>query len=168
VRANRDLDLTRSRFIGAVTHIRDGLRLCRDRVIDVQAKAPRLLEGTPHEVINLTEVPESDLDYYAYELGRLRHVAIAVLPIFGEPQELVAAVATFDAAIPHLKAIRDPLTHRNDTDELDDVSWLGALVRLRMDGSVEYLIDARYQQHDEAEALAAALLDYLRVGLRSS
>jgi hypothetical protein len=164
--ATRDLDRSRSRFITAVTHILDGLKLCQKRLVDERAGAPRLLAGTPYEVVNLTDTPTSDLDYYAYELGRLQNVAYAIWKVFGKPQDLLDAREKFETAIPSRRAARNPLTHPSDNDLLDDVVWLGALVRLKSDGSVEYLIDARYQQHEAAEELAATLLDFLREGLK--
>lgn len=159
---SKDPDKAVSRFITAVTRIQRGLRLQRDRVLSHSAQAPRLLEGTPHEVVDLTAVPANDLDYYAYDLGRLQDAARAMIKIFDRPSEVVAALDAFDEAVPRLREVRNPLTHASDDPRLDDVGSFSELVRLRDNGDVVYLVDPRYQHHDAAEALAGALLLFLR------
>lgn len=77
-------------------------------------------------------------------------------------------LSAFEAAIPRLRAARNPLTHVSHDDRLDDFAWLGALVRLGDDGNVDYLLDPRYEHHAAVEALAESLLAYLRQGLRTS
>lgn len=163
-----DLDRARSRFIQAVKRFIAGARLEKDRLHDMTASAPRLLEGTQHEIVNLTSLPDNDLDYYIYELGRLQDAARGIIKVFDSPPEVVDALATFNAAVPNLRAARNPLTHASNDARLDDVAWLSALVRLRSNGSVDYLVDPRAQHHDAAETLAAALLSYLRAGLRTT
>jgi len=162
-------DLTRAaeRFLQAVHRVEAGLIRQRDRILDRAAKAPRLLEGTEYEVINLLDDPGIDLDYYVYELGRLRHVADATIKVFergtkAKPQPLVDARADFDAAIPKLKDIRDPVTHPNNDNKLDKVAWFSSVVNLHPDGSVEYLVDPEGHQHDVALALAKALTAHCR------
>ena len=162
-----DLDRARSRFISATKRIIQGLQLQRKRVLDTTASAPRLLEGGPHEVVNLTGIPGNDLDYYVYELARLQDVAREVIKVFGSPAEVVDALDRFESSIPNLRAARNPLTHASNDARLDDVAWFSSLVRLRADGSVECLVDPRYQHHDAAEELAEVVLSYLRAGLRS-
>jgi hypothetical protein len=146
----KDADLARSRFLAAVKRIRAGLGLQRSRILDRAAIAPRVLEGSPYEVINLTDTPDNDLDYYAYELGRLQDAAREMAKVFTNPKEVTEALATFDAALPNLRAARNPLTHPSDDARLDNVAWFSALVRLRGNGSVEYLFDPRYGDHDAA------------------
>lgn len=163
-----DPDRARSRFVQAIKRFIAGARLERDRLQHQADAAPRLLQGTEHEVVNLTGLPDNDLDYYIYELGRLQDVAREIVKVLGAPAEVVDALAAFDAAVPNLRAARNPLTHASDDPRLDDVGWFSALVRHRSDGSVEYLVDPRYQHHDAAEALADALLSYLRAGLRTT
>lgn len=162
-----DLDKARSRLIEAVRRSLAGARLQRDRIRNIAANAPKLLEGTEYEVVNLTGQPDNDLDYYAYELARLQDTARTTLAVFGQPQEIVDALATFDADVPNLRKARNPLTHPSNDARLDDVGWLSALVRYRSDGGVEYLVDPRYQHHTAAEELAEALLTFLRRGLRT-
>ena len=162
---NADLDTSRSRLIGATKQVIAGLRLQRTRILDAAAEAPRLLEGTPHEVVNLTDAPDCDLTYYVYELARLQDLARTTIRIFEDPPEIVTALATFDGAIPHLRKARNPLTHQGGDGRLDNVAWFTALVELGPMGSVEYLVDPRHEQHQAAEDLAAVLLAYLRAGL---
>lgn len=164
--ASQDLDPVRSRFIAAVTRSPEGIRLQRGRVMDAERNAPRLLEGSPYEVVNLTGVPGNDLDYYVYELGRLQESARAMKKTFDEPADVVTALAEFESAVPKLRAARNPLTHPSDDKRLDDFGWLSALVRFRPNGAVEYLVDPRFEHHDAAERLAEALLAFLRSGLR--
>ncbi len=163
-----DLDRARSRFINAINRFIVGARLQRERLATTAAKAPRLLEGTPEEVIDLTGTPGNDLDYYVYELGRLQAAAREIVKVFGEPPEIVEALKVFDTAVPNLRAARNPLTHASDDSRLDDVVWFSALARMKPGGDVEYLVDPRYGHHDAAEALAAAMLNYLRVETGSS
>ncbi len=91
-----------------------------------------------------------------------------MLKAFGNPQQVKDALASFDAVLPNIRHIRNPLAHPSDDARLDDVAWFSALVRLRVDGTVEYLLDPRYQHHDAAVALADALIAYLRAGIRTS
>lgn len=162
----QDVDKARTRLIRATTRAIAGARLERSRIQEIADRAPRLLEGEVHEVINLTGQPDNDLDYYAYELARLQDVARTTIKVFGSPQEVVDALAEFDAAVPNLRMARNPLTHPSDDDRLDDVGWMSALVRFGNGGAVEYLVDPRYDHHDAAERLAQSLLGYLRAGLR--
>lgn len=166
----KDPDKARSRFINATNRFLAGARLQRERVMRGAADAPRLLEGTPEEAVDLTSVPSNDLDYYVYELARLRAVADEVNKAFDDPQEISDAVAVFEAEIPELRNIRNPLTHASDDERLDDVAWFSAVVRLgsTSPGSVEYLVDPRYRHHEATEAFASAILSYLRAGLRGS
>ncbi|MEU4651708.1 hypothetical protein [Nocardia fluminea] len=129
---------------------------------------PRLLAGTPDEVVNLTGTFDNDLDYYAVELVRLQDAAREMLKVFGSPHEVDDALASFDAALPNLRAVRNPLAHPSDDARLDGVVWFSNLVRLRDDGAVENLLDPRYQHHEAAIALADALIAYLRNGIRAS
>lgn len=160
-------DKARTRFIAAVTRFITGARLERQRIVEARQEAPRLLTGTEYEVADLTNAPSNDLDYYTYELVRLQDAAREVIKRFNAPAEVVTALAAFDAAVPKLRITRNPLTHASDDPRLDDVGWFSALVRFEPDGGVEYLVDPRYLHHDAAEALAEALLEYLRAGLRS-
>lgn len=134
---------------------------------DDQVQEPvRLLEGTPHEVVDLTGQPGNDLDYYIYELARLQDAARAVIKVFESPDAVAQALKRFNLAIPNLRSARNPLTHASNDARLDDVAWFSSLVRLGSDGSVEYLVDPRYEHHQAAEDLAEALLAFLRAGLR--
>jgi len=117
--------------------------------------------------VNLTDTPGNDLDYYIYELVRIREAARAICKVFESPPEVVDALATFDGAIPHLRETRNPLTHVSDDDRLDNFGWFSALVRFGPNGSVERLIDPR-DQHGAVEALAEVLLAYLGGGLAAS
>ena len=157
----KDPDRARSRFITAARRIVAGIEQQRSRIEERSAGAPKLLEGTPHEVTIFTTDCDNDLDYYVYELVRLQDLTREAITAFDKSQELVDALAAFDAAILKLRELRNPLTHTSDDARLDDVMWFDAHVRLRPDGSVEYLVDARYQHHDAATALGDAVLTYL-------
>jgi len=161
--AKRDLDKAASRFLSALRRITSGLETQQRRVLDREANAPRRLPGYHIEVIDLTGDTGNDLDYYIYELGRLEAVGRSVIKVYDMPQELVDAQAVFNERIPKLKEIRDPLTHPNDNDELDDVGWFSSVGRLGDDGRFESFVDPRYDQHDAALAYSAALRQYLRV-----
>ena len=137
----------------------------RKRTMTATAAAPRLLAGTPYEAVDLTGVPGSDLDYYVYELGRLQDVAREMIKVFDAPPDVVCALDVFDAAVPNLRAARNPLTHASDDARLDDVGWMSAVIRFGPSGQVTYLVDPRYDHHD-AESLADALLKFLRAKLR--
>ena len=80
---------------------------------------------------------------------------------FDQPPEIVEALQAFDEAIPELRRIRNPLTHTDDTDRLDHVTWFSAVVELQGFGQVKYLVDPRYGHHDAALALAAAIESHL-------
>lgn len=168
--AKRDLDKAASRFLAAMRRIETGLVQQQQRIVDAAADAPRLLAGSPYEVVDLTGVPGNDLDYYVYELGRLRAVGTSVIKIFGQPQELIDALAAFDVAIPRLKEIRDPLTHPNDSEQLDSVAWFSSLVRLTNQpyANTETLVDPRYEQHDAAMAFLGAVMSFLRAHVQAS
>ncbi len=133
--------------------------------MDRASNAPKLLDGT---VTNFGTEPGNDLDYYAYELNRLRELGRSVTKVWGEPQDLVDAGAAFDDGIPNLRKIRDPLTHPNDDDRLDNVAWLGALMNLDGDGGVTYLIDPRYNHHDVALEYSRVLIEFLRAHVKAS
>jgi hypothetical protein len=163
-----DPDRARSRFIRAVKRSIEGARLERTRIQHACDSAPRLLEGTEHEVVNLTGLPDNDLDYYVYELGRLQDAAREAIRVFDSPLELVRALAEFDLAVPNLRSARNPLTHPSDDARLDDVGWFSAFVRLGYLGSVEYLVDPRYEHHEAAERLTEVMLSYFRGGLRAT
>lgn len=171
--AERDLDKAASRFLNVLGRISGGLERQRQRILGHAANAPRLLADSKTPVIDLTVVPGNDLDYYIYELARLRAVGESIIKVFGHrvsghPPELVDAQKRFDQGIPNLKTIRDPLTHPNDTDELDEVAWFSSVVKLKPDGTVETLVDPRYHQHDIAVAYHSALTAYLRAHLQSA
>lgn len=114
------------------------------------------------EVIDLTGDTGYDPHCYIYELGRLEATGRSIVKVFNKPQQLAAAQTAFNLGIPQLKQIRDPLTHRNDNDELDDVGWFSPVVRHNDDGRIETLVDPRYEHHDTALAYSDALQQHLR------
>lgn len=162
--ATKDIDLATSRFLSAAARIRNGLDMQRARITRAAEDAPRLLEGQEGEVTNLTDTFENDLDYYIYEMGRLRDMAEEMAKPFSHPPEIKEALAAFDEAVPELKKHRNARTHPSDDDRLDDVVSLSAAVRLRpvYPGGVTYLVDPRYQHHDAALALLDVIQTYLR------
>ena len=120
-----DLSTAKRRFRFMTSRIVAGLELQRQRIQDRYDRAPRLLPGTSIEVVDLTADGGrgNDLDYYIYELGRLQDAGREILKAFDRPQKVVDALEAFDDAIPNLCRIRNPLTHTNDTDRLDNVTW---------------------------------------------
>lgn len=166
--APRDLDKAASRFLNALRRITSGLDTQQQRVLDRAAAAPRLLPGFHIEVIDLTGDTGNDLDYYIYELGRLEATGRSLIKVFSKPQQLVAAQTAFNLGIPKLKQIRDPLTHPNDNDELDDVGWFSSVVRHNDDGRTETLVDPRYGHHDTALAYSNVLQQHLRAHIAAA
>lgn len=124
------------------TRIVAGLELQRQRMGDRYDNAPRLLPGNSMEVVDLTADGDrgNDLDYYIFELGRLQDVARELLKAFDKPQKIVDALRTFDEAIPELRRIRNPLTHTDDTDRLDNVTF-SSVVELHRSDRVKDLVD---------------------------
>lgn len=112
-------------------------------------------------MIDLRGDPGNDIDYYVYELARLQDLAKEMNRAFGDPAEVVHALASFDATVPALRTIRNPLTHPSDDARLDGVAWFDSVVKLRANGEVEYLVDPRYGHHDAALELSRALSAYL-------
>ena len=166
--AKRDLDKSASRFLNALRRTSAGLEQQRQRVLDRAASAPRLPLDSQFPVIDLTGDPGNDLDYYIYELARLQDIGKSIIKVFGQARELVEAQAKFEAGIPNLRVIRNPLTHPNDNDELDEVAWFSSAVKLKPDGSVETLVDPRYLQHEVATGYHSTLTEYLRARVRSA
>ncbi len=162
MRATTDPEQARSRFLGALRRIATGLEVQRSRIMDRTAQAPKLFGGTDHEVTDLTGDAGNDLDYYIYELARLRELTRTINKTFDHPAEIVDALATFDQAVPSLRSIRNPLTHPSDDNRLDGVAWFDSVVKLQPNGSVEYLLDPRYEHHDAALELSRALGTYLQ------
>lgn len=160
--ASTDTEQARSRFVVARRRISQGLETQRARIMGRTAQAPKLFGGTGHEVTDLTGDAGNDLDYYVYELARLRELTCAINKTFDHPVEIVDALASFDQAVPHLRSIRNPLTHPSDDNRLDGVAWFDSVVRLLPNGSVEYLVDPRYEHHDAALELCRALGTYLQ------
>ena len=167
-RDKRDLDELASRFLNALWRISAGLEQQRQRSSIAPPAPPRLLGDSQTPVIDLTGEPGNDLDYYIYELARLQAVGNSIVPCFGQPPELVDAQKKFGEAFPKLSTIRNPLTHPNDNDELDEVAWFSSAVKLKPDGSVETLVDPRYEQHEVATGYHLALTTYLRAHLQSA
>ncbi|MDQ3676335.1 MAG: hypothetical protein M3401_05955 [Actinomycetota bacterium] len=155
-----DAARARSRFLAALRRIAKGLETQRGRIMRRAAEAPKRFGGTDHEVTDLTGDPGNDLDYYIYELARLQDLARTISKTFGQPDEIVDALAKFDQAVPNLRGIRNPLTHPSDNSRLDGVAWFDSVVKLLPNGAVEYLVDPRYEHHDAALELSRALAAY--------
>ncbi len=170
--ATRDLDKTASRFLNALRRTGAGLETQRQRILDRAANARRLLPNGPIKVIDLTGDTGNDLDYYIFELARLQDIGKAITTVFGRvlgPQQgLLDAQAAFEAAIPKLRDIRNPLTHPNDDEKLDRIGWFSSVVSTDADGRVRDLVDPRYGHHDAAMAYHAVLVSYLRAHVAAS
>lgn len=154
----RDLTKAAERFLRQTRRIQAGLETQRQRILDREAHSPKLLRGGPYEVTVL-EGPGIDLDYYAYDLARLWHIAHASQKVF-KSEHLRAARDRFDEAIPHLKKIRDALTHTNDDASLDDVAFFSSIDRMHVGGRVESLISPKNRHHDAAIALSTTLSEF--------
>ncbi len=114
--ASPNLDRARSRFLNAIKRGINGARMQRQWILETSASAPRLLEGSPYEVIDLTGQPDNDVDYYIYELASLQDLAREVIRVFGAPGVVVQALERFESAVPNLRTARNPLTHRTMPD----------------------------------------------------
>lgn len=163
---SKDVDRAIDRFLSASTRIRNGLITQRARIMEIAAEAPKLFEGKPYEVTDLSGTYENDLDYYVYEMGRARDMAEEMAKPFGHPIEIKDALAAFDVVVPNLKKIRNSRTHPSDDDRLDRVGSMSAAIRFELDGSVAYLVDPRYQHHEAALDLLNAIDDYLHEKLQ--
>lgn len=111
----RNLNQSASRFLQALQRIHVGLQQQPERVLDRAESAPRLMRDSSYEVIDPTGDLGNDLDYYIYELARLRDVGESIIEVFEDPQQLVTAQEAFGAAIPKLAVIRNPITHQTTT-----------------------------------------------------
>src|ERR1700750_2489026 len=94
------------RYLSGTRAIRQGLKLQRERILAAKTETPLLLEGTPAEVVNFTDVPANDLWYYVYELGRLRDLTDPAANFFDEAT-LRDALTELDAQIPDLHEARN-------------------------------------------------------------
>ena len=159
--ATTDGEKARARFLHALRRIASGLDTQRGRIMARTASTPKLFAGTGQEETDLTGDPCNDLDYYIYELARLRELAREINKAFDSPVDTVDALAAFEEASPALREIRNPLTHPSDDKRLDNVAWFDAVVRLLPHGAVEFVVDPRYRHHDAAVGLSAALWSYL-------
>lgn len=165
---SKDIDRAIDRFLTASTRIRNGLITQRARIMQSAAEAPKYFEGESHEFTDLSGTFENDLDYYIYEMGRLRDTAEEMAKPFGHPLEIREALAAFDAVVPELKKHRNARTHPSDDDRLDDVVSMSAAIRLGpvYPGGVTYLVDPRFQHHDAALDLLNAIDEYLHEQLQ--
>lgn len=111
----QDIDTSVRRFLAANKRVTAGIVKQHQRIVSREKDLPRLLAGTPEEVIDTTGAFQNDVDYYIYEVGRLRGlVNTEALVVFSHPPELVDAVSTFEEAIPHLQSIRNPRYSHHD------------------------------------------------------
>jgi hypothetical protein len=174
----QDIDASLTRFLAAARRIRAGIEHQQSRILGQEQCLPKLLEGTEYEVRDFTNSFANDIDYYIYELGRLLDLvqdeACLVFSIPNEnrvnvsepervpPPELAGALEAFLLAVPMLKETRNALTHFDDSVRLDNFGSFSAAVNFLPDGSVQYLVDPRYQHHEAALALNDALVSFLR------
>lgn len=157
-----DLDTAASRLGNGLRRIRQGLELQRQRILERAENSLHLPRVDGVESVVFLSGPDNDLDYYVYELGRLQDLSKETLKVFGTPPEIADALSAFNRAIPNLRKIRNPLTHPSDDDRLDAFAAFSSAVLLHPDGSVEELVDPRYEHHDAAIALADRLQGFLR------
>jgi hypothetical protein len=85
VMATTDPEQARSRFVVALRRIAHGLEIQRARIMGRTAQAPKLFGGTDHEVTDLTGDAGNDLDYYIYEMARLRELTRTISNAFDHP-----------------------------------------------------------------------------------
>jgi hypothetical protein len=159
--APRDYEKAAQRFMFAARRTTKGLKLQKGRIEWEAENAPEILPGSEVKVRVLDSDKSTDIDYYIYELARLEDIGKSVIKVFGRPPELVDAQAAFDQAIPLLRKARNPLTHPNDTDEMEGFMWFSSLVLDDGYGNPRALVDPRYGQHDAAMAYSKALTNYL-------
>lgn len=166
--ATQDPDRAISRYLSGLRRIEAGIEAQRGRILDQRESAPRLRAGG-HELIDYTGNEGLDLDYYVFEMVRLRDIGRAIRGSFKDEREAIEAMLDrFDDRVPLLGGIRNALVHIVDRDDLDGVMWFESVVRRLPDGSVEYLVDPRYGHHDAAVELLQALTAFLRAKLRAS
>src|SRR5512143_41995 len=105
--ATNDPNKARARFLNALRRITNGLEVQRARILERAAEAPRTVLG-PHEIVDLRGEQGNDLDYYAYELGRLQDLTNTVNKTFDDPEEIVNALTAFEKTVPNLRKSRNP------------------------------------------------------------
>lgn len=105
----RDFGKAAGRFLNVLRRIGAGLEKQRERILDRSANAPRSFPDSPYEAIDLTGDQGNDLDYCIYELARLQDLGKSIIRVFGRPLRLIDAQAAFEAGIPNLPVIRNPL-----------------------------------------------------------
>ena len=154
-------ELARLRLTRALERTLHGLNLQKRRLAGARAQAPEVVPGIAY--LSGGGDSDNDADYYVYEMGRLHAVARAISGAFNKPPELEAARAAFDAAVPGLKKLRDPLTHPADNGALDNIIYVGGHVELDFGLSrrAQYPVDSRYEHHDAAVTLGNVLLAWL-------
>jgi hypothetical protein len=166
--ATQDPDRAVSRYLSGLSRVGAGLEKQRQRILDQKANAPRIRAGS-HEIVDFTGNEGLDLDYYIFEMVRLRDMGKAIRGSFKDEHAAIGALLDrFDKRVPRLGEIRNALVHIVDRDHLDDVMWFESVVRRLQDGRVEYLVDPRYGHHDAALELLQALRAFLHGRLRVS
>jgi len=166
--ATQDPDRAISRYLSGLRRIRSGIEIQRGRVLELKQSAPRIRAGG-HEIVDYTGNEGLDLDYYVFEMVRLRDIGRSIRGSFkDEREDIQVMLDRFDERVPRLGQIRNALVHIVDRDHLDDVMWFESVLRRLPGGRVEYLVDPRYGHHDAALALLEELSALLRAKLRTS
>jgi hypothetical protein len=165
---DQGIDKAVQRFLAASRRIRTGLEVQRRRIQDGYDNAPSVLEGEPFEWVNVSDMHENDVDYYVYEMGRLRAMVKAMERPFGFPTELGEALKGVRRLGPKTQGHSGSSTHPADNDALDRVATFSAAMEFHDDGSVDYLVDPRYQHHDATIALLDVVEAFLRTKLKET
>jgi len=75
--ATQDPDRAISRYLSGLRRIRSGIEIQRGRVLELRQSAPRIRAGG-HEIVDYTGNEGLDLDYYVFEMVRLRDIGRSI------------------------------------------------------------------------------------------
>ena len=142
-------------YMAVNRRIREGLELQRDRLLQ---RKSAIREHLDEYILG----PSNDLDYYIYELARLQDLARTIAREFHAAQPVAVALKTFDVAIPHLRKLRNPLTHPSNDKRLDNIKYLVSAEHVedfKHRGTV--YLDPDSEHHEAALALSEAMDTYL-------
>lgn len=133
-----------------------GANLCRDS-LGAAADAAPVIDLGSIQIKDLRGHASHDVDYYAWESVRILKIADKVIRAgLRNSANVERARDALRAEAPLLETFRNEVTHVEDNRGADNITYFGEAVRLLPGGSVEYVVDPRYHQHDLLGELVAA------------
>lgn len=111
------------------------------------------------------DVVTFDLDFYAFSAWQLREAGRQGQNRMNPIPEVRAKIADLleqlDAAIPGLQSFRDEMTHAVDDVNANHAQFGGFIAELLPGGTVRYILDSRYEDHEALENFFAGLVAVL-------